>query len=116
MTTIRAIDFVKSGFSAEDALALIPSIDAAKDSGEEFSIDFSGVHYFTTLFFSSALTRLIGELGEVAYACRVHVTNLSDSGAETYKHALDYAIKYFKKAPEEREKDKLIVKDVMEDN
>jgi len=115
MTIIKAVDFIDSGFSAEDADALVPSIDVANESGEEFTVDFSGVQYFTTLFFGSALTRLIGNMGEEIYCRRVHVTNLSESGAETYKHALDYAIEFFKKTPEERENGQAIVREIMED-
>ena len=50
MIVIKAIDFIDSGFSSEDAHAINPSIDEAKDSDEEFVVDFSGVQYFTTLF------------------------------------------------------------------
>ena len=112
---IKVIDFISSGFSAEDAAALIPSIDAAKKANAEFVLDFANVQYFTTLFFSAALTRLIGELGEVEYYRCVKVRNLSESGEETYKHALEYAIEYFKKTPEERENSLSITQSVLED-
>jgi len=115
MITIKAVDFIESGFSEEDAAALAPSINEAKDASGKFVVDFSGVQYFTTLFFSSALTRLVGELGEEEYRRRVHVTNLSESGAETYKHALDYAIEYYKKTPEEREKEKANISAIIEE-
>jgi len=115
MTTIKVVDFISSGFSSEDAIALIPAINEARDAGDEMIIDFFGVQYFTTLFFSSALTRLIGELGEGEYRRRVQVRNLSESGDETYQHALDYAVEYFKKTPEEREKEQAIISATMED-
>ena len=115
MEIIKAADFIDSGFSEDDALLLIPYIDAAKDANIEFVVDFSGVHYFTTLFFSTALTRLVGELREEEYRRRVHVRNLSESGAETYKHALDYAIEFFKKTAEERESTHMNIRKVMED-
>jgi len=115
MKIIKAIELIDSGFSVEDAVALTPFIDAAKDSDEEFTIDFSGVQYFTTLFFSSALTRLIGEMGVEAYCRRVHVENLSESGAETYIHALEYAKEYYLKTPEERERETVSVSMILED-
>jgi predicted naringenin-chalcone synthase len=116
MTIIRAADFIESGFSAEDAQLIIPSIDAVKNADNEaFTLDFSGVQYFTTLFFSSALTRLVGEMGVNAYTSRVHVINLSESGAETYDHALDYAVEYFSKTPEERESEFISIRNLMED-
>jgi len=115
MTTIKVADFIDSGFSAEDADKLAPSINEASSSGSKFIVDFSGVQYFTTLFFSTALTRLIGELGEKEYLHRLQVINLSESGEETYKHALEYAIQYFEKTAAEREANAVDVNAVLED-
>ena len=115
MTTIKANNFISSGFSADDAAKLTPSINQAVDSGTEFAVDFSGVQYFTTLFFSTALTRLIDAFGEDEYRRRLHVTNLSESGQETYNHALDYAIEYFKKTDAERALAQASINAVMED-
>ena len=116
MAIIKASDFISSGYSKEDAEALVPSINSAKTDGSTtIIVDFAGVQYFTTLFFSAALTYLIGELGEEGYQNRVQVTNLSESGEETYKHALDYAIEFFKKTPEERESELEITTITMED-
>jgi len=115
MTTIKVADFIDSGFSAEDAEKLTPSINAACSSGSEFIVDFADVQYFTTLFFSTAITRLVGELGEEEYQRRLRVINLSESGAETYNHALEYAIQYFKKTAAERETTAADVNAIMED-
>ena len=115
MITIRANDFIESGFSADDAKLMARPIDAIKDSDTKIVIDFSDVQYFTTLFFSSALTHLIGILGKEEYMRRLEVTNLSESGEETYRHALDYAIEYYEKTQEERENASEIIDSVMED-
>jgi len=115
MTVIKALDYIESGFSAEDAMLLSPLIDNAKNSDEGFAVDFYGVQYFTTLFFSSALTRLVGEMGIDDYNRRVHVYNLSESGAETYNHALNYAKEYYEKTQEERDRDFRSVSSALED-
>jgi len=116
MMTILAKDYIESGFSAEDAALLTPSIDSAvKETDAKFEIDFKGVQFFTTLFFSNALTRLIGELGKDEYKRRLHVVNLTESGQETYEHALDYAIEFYGKTPEERKKSGEIAELILED-
>ena len=114
MSTIRARDYITSGFSADDATALAPAIDEAKSSDSVFAIDFEGVQFFTTLFFSTALTYLVGTWGPGEYDRRMKIVNLSDSGQETYKHALDYAIRYYEKNSGEREVERRAVLDAME--
>ena len=112
---IRVIDYINSGYSEEDATTLIPVIDKALETDLLVSVDFTGVQYFTTLFFSLSLTRLIGELGEEGYRSRISVENLSDSGKETYEHAFEYAIEYFNKTAREQEKERQIVIESLED-
>jgi len=92
MTIIKAIEFISSGLSEDDARALAPIIYATETFNEEFIVDFSGVQEFTELFFCSALTHLVGELGEGEYQRRLHVINLSDADKETYIAALEYSV------------------------
>lgn len=101
---IKAITLIESGFSDDDATKIRPLIsDSLKRNGEVI-VDFDGVRYFTTLFFSQALTYLVGELGKEMYLSKVKVINLTESGADTYQHAVDYAIEYYAQKPEGRKK------------
>jgi len=50
MTIIKAVDFISSGFSADDADKLTPSIDEANRTGMPFTVDFSGVKHFKRCF------------------------------------------------------------------
>jgi len=54
-------------------------------------------------------------MGEDEYKRRVHVTNLSESGKDTYEHAAEYAVGYFKKSAEEQKITNVDVNSVMED-
>lgn len=107
-TIIKANKYIQDGFSADEAEKLLPEIKKAVLTGEPFEINFEGVQFFTTLFFSTALTYLVGEMGDEEYKNRIHVRNLSESGEETYKHALDYSIEYYKKTSEEQEQERII--------
>ena len=114
MTTIQASNFISSGFSKEEADLLQDAINTAVSAKKPFVIDFNDVNFFTTLFFSAALTRLIGEIGHEEYDRLITVENLSESGTETYNHALEYAIEYYAKPNDEREKERQIINEEME--
>jgi len=114
MITIKAKSFVKDGYSADEAEKLLPEIEKAILAGEPFTVDFEGVQFFTTLFFSTALTYLVGEIGKEEYNRKVHVRNLSESGEETYRHALDYSIEYYQKTPDEQKHEQIITKEEVE--
>ena len=55
------------------------------------------MRFFTTLFFSQAFTYLVGTLGKEVYLEKVLVENLTESGNDTYQHAVDYAVEYYAK-------------------
>jgi len=114
MTTIQANKFIENGFSKEEADLLGYAINTAVSAKEPFVVDFSGVNFFTTLFFSAALTRLIGEIGLKEYSRLIKVENLSESGEETYEHALKYAIEYYAKEPEEQAQERQIINEETE--
>ena len=99
MTEIKANKLISNGFSTDEAEKLSQKIYEAIISGDQVQVDFDGVQYFTTLFFSTALTYWVGEKGSEEYARLITVKNLSESGQETYQHALDYAVEYYKMNP-----------------
>jgi len=111
MNDISVANLITNGFSQADAEKIAPVIKEALSKNEPIELDFSGVQFFTTLFFSTALTYLIGELGKTEYERLITIKNLSESGQETYSHALDYAIKYFNMTSEEREAERAIIND-----
>jgi hypothetical protein len=112
---IKANQYISDGYSAEEAEKLLPKIEDAVKTKEPFEVDFEGVQFFTTLFFSSALTRFVGEVGIEEYNGLIKVSNLSESGKETYAHALDYAVEYYSKTREEQEMVQRITKEETEE-
>ena len=95
--TVKVATIITSGFSFEDAEKITPALLDALREHDEVVVDFDGVKYFTTLFFSQSLTYLVGKMGEDSYRKKIKTINLTESGADTYKHALDYAIDYYAK-------------------
>ena len=108
MTITRVSNYIKEGYSADEAELILPQIKEAVSKGTAFTIDFANIQFFTTLFFSTALTHLVGDMGNEKYGEIVHVINLSESGKETYEYALDYAVKYYAKTSMEREQERII--------
>ena len=52
---IKALDFIKTGFSADDANELDNAIKPLFEQGEKIVVDFDGIKIFTTLFFNNVL-------------------------------------------------------------
>jgi hypothetical protein len=113
--TIKAIDYIDNGFSVEDANKLRPIVEKEVEHGPPVILDFTGVQFFTTLFFGQALTYLIGRMGADEYKRRIIVKNLSDSGQATYEHALTYAEEYYAKSDEERREHDLFIDEAMDE-
>lgn len=47
---IKAIDYIKTGFSISDAEALLTAIQDPISKQDKVTIDFAGITIFTTLF------------------------------------------------------------------
>jgi 5'(3')-deoxyribonucleotidase len=94
-TILKANEYIKNGFSAEDAEKMTIAIQDVLSNSDGVEIDFDGVRFLTAFFFSQSLTYLIGEMGLDEYNKRVSILNLSESGNITYRYAYDYAIKYY---------------------
>lgn len=117
---IRAKDFIENGFSHDDAnklsLEISKAIAATDSTRETIQIDFSGILYYTTLFFNQALTYLVGQWGKDRYLQRIELLNLPESGEGTYDHALQYAIDYYAQAEAERAKQDEIINKIFDES
>ena len=92
---IKAIEYIKTGFSADDALKISAAIDSVLESGEKVVVDFDGITIFTTLFFNNAFTKHVLTMGPDVYKQKFELQNLSELGETTYKHSFDNAVNYF---------------------
>ncbi|MCL2863634.1 MAG: STAS-like domain-containing protein [Methanimicrococcus sp.] len=104
---IIAKEIISSGFSADDAKALLSKIDESLEkrrANESIEIDFSDVKYFTTLFFNMALTCHLESMTTEEYEKTFSLKNLSEVGQLTHKHSFDNAIEYYKLSAEDKKK------------
>lgn len=92
---IRAIDFIKTGFSAADATKLDAVIQPLVQNGENIVVDFKDIAIFTTLFFNNVFAKYILQIGPDDYKQRFELQNLSELGETTYQHSFDNAVNYF---------------------
>ena len=108
---IYAKDYIKTGFSMEDANKLQ---EAIKNSllDEKITIDFSGIKIFTTLFFNNALTKYVMNFGPEKYKEKFEVINLSEIGNVTYQHSLENAMNYYNLSEDGKKSQDSIVSDV----
>lgn len=91
---IKVADYILTAFSIEDAAVLTPIIDAELKAASEIVLDFSGIKFFTTLFFNNAVTKYVLSLGLNEYEKKFDLINLSEVGKSTYKYSLDNAISH----------------------
>lgn len=102
---IKAIDYIENGFSADDANKIIPLIQKALDQGDIAIVDFTGVKYYTTLFFNLAFTKYIGKLDKDKYNERIRPIGLTKAGQSAYDHSYENAVEYFSMSKKERKLD-----------
>ena len=107
---IKANDFIKTGFSIEDANALDDIINSLVKDDKSVIVDFSGITIFTTLFFNNAFAKYIIQLGPNEYKKRFKLENLSELGQITYKHSFDNAINYYNLSKSQRKEQERILK------
>lgn len=99
---IKVSGYTKSGFDTNDVKIMSRVIGdelRTLPDGDVLIFDFSGVKFFTTLFFNSSFTSLLEHMTPEEYERRVRLVNLSDVGQTAYHHSLDYAMRK-KSAPE----------------
>lgn len=99
---IKASNYIKTGFSAEDAEKILLAITPLIESEDVITIDFDGIKFFTTLFFNNALSKFVLELGPEKYIKKFELKNLSEIGKTTYEHSLQNAREYYNLPDEKR--------------
>lgn len=92
---ILAKNFIKTGFTEEDALPIYNAVEKELSDTGKAVIDFSEIRFFTTLFFNNALGKFFMKMGEKSYTDSISVTGLSDVGKVTYNHYLGNARRFF---------------------
>ena len=115
---IKVEKYIKSGFSTEDAEALVPVIDSAlADTPTEcvIELDFSNVKFFTTRFFNMTLARLLDNMTMDEYERKIHILNLSEVGLVAYQHSLENARYQLTMSNEERESRARIFSEIMQE-
>lgn len=92
---IKAIEYIKTGFSADDAAKLNDVIQPLFEQGVKVVVDFTGISIFTTLFFNNVFAKYILKIGPEQYERSFEIQNLSDLGQTTYQHSYDNAVNYY---------------------
>ena len=92
---IKANEYIKTGFSANDAEKLDAIIQPLFAKGQEIIVDFEGINIFTTLFFNNVFAKYITQIGSIDYDKQFKLLNLTELGESTYKHSYDNAVNYY---------------------
>lgn len=82
---VKVKDFIDYGFDSKDSEILLNSIDLS-NLEEDIILDFTGVKYFTTLFFNDLISRLMNS--------KFEIENLSDYGKDLFNRCLDVHVTY----------------------
>lgn len=108
---IRALEFIKTGFSADDATELDKVIKPLFEKGEKIVVDFEGIKIFTTLFFNNVFAKYILKIGPEKYCECFKLENLSELGRTTYQHSFDNAVTYYSLSDTAKKAQNTIVED-----
>ena len=101
--TISAKNHIVTAFSTDDAELINPVINEALAENDDITIDFTDITFFTTLFFSSAVTRFVYELGPENYDRIFNITGLTEIGQAAYSHSLEFAREEYLLTPEQKQ-------------
>ena len=113
---INIIEYSKSGFSIQDAKKIATLIDgelAILPIGDTLVLDFSGVKFYTTLFFNTALSRLLENMSIDEYDKRINVIGLTKVGQDAYEHSLNNAKDYYSMNEDQRKKQDQAIIDIL---
>lgn len=100
---IKANEYIKTAFSANDAENLARAISPVFEAGENVTVDFSEITIFTTLFFNNVFAKYLIEIGPQEYNRKFELVNLSELGETTYQHSYENAVSYYNLSKEDRE-------------
>lgn len=99
---IKAIQFIKTGFSADDAKKLDMTISPLFETKQKIVVDFEGITIFTTLFFNNTFAKYLLQISPQKYDEMFSVINLSELGQATYQHSINNAINYYNLSEQEK--------------
>lgn len=100
---IKASEVIETAFSEEDARRLDAVISQGLAQNEIVEIDFTGIRFFTTLFFNHAICKYVLSLGEAKFDQCFVLQGLTEVGKSTYQHSLENARNFAGLSPQERE-------------
>ncbi|MCL1873388.1 MAG: STAS-like domain-containing protein [Clostridiales bacterium] len=101
--TIHVEDYIETAFSVDDAEIIKKVIEQTIAANDKVVLDFTGITFFTTLFFSSAVTYYVFELGAEKYDQKFQVVGLTKVGQTAYNHSLDFAREESQLTPEQKQ-------------
>lgn len=110
---IQVSSYIQNAFSMDDVNKLLPVIDKTLEMEGTVLLDFSGIKFFTTLFFNNAITNHVLSLGPERYKKMFNLINLSEVGRTTYEHSLDNALSYTKLPSEQKTKAEHIISETL---
>ncbi len=113
---IQVANYTKNGFSIQDANIVASLVDKElADIGDDDTLilDFTGVKFFTTLFFNTSLSRLLENMSEEEYNKKINVVGLTDVGVDAYKHSISNAVDYYSMTEEQRKEHNQTILDIL---
>lgn len=96
-------DIISNALSEKDAKKLNTEIDTALNQNHPpVLINFSGIKFFSSLFFNESVCKYIFKLGIERYSADIQITNLSEVGEATYRRSYENAKDFYQLSPEEK--------------
>lgn len=96
---IKANEFIKTGFSVEDAETLKGKLQPLFEQEKRVVIDFDGIVIYTTLFFNFLFGPYIMKIGPEKFKKKIILINLSQIGLASYQISYQNAAKKWNKTP-----------------
>ncbi len=90
---IQVVDYIKTAFSDDDAKVIRPLIAQELERTGKVVLDFTGIRFFTTLFFNNSIGKYILEYGPDEFSRRIVLNGLSEVGNDTFQHSFENASK-----------------------
>nr|DAQ94556.1 MAG TPA: protein of unknown function DUF4325 [Caudoviricetes sp.] len=111
---IKASDYIKTGFSADDAAKLDTVVKRFVQNDDKVIVDFENITIFTTLFFNNVFSKYILKIGPDAYSQKFELKNLSELGKTTYQHSFNNAVNYYNLSAEKQKQQEIILNNPVE--
>ncbi len=99
---IQVIDYTKTAFSNADAMVISPLIAQELERTGKVVLDFTGIRFFTTLFFNNSVGKYVLEYGPDEFSERIVLKGLSEVGKDTFQHSFENASKLAALSKEKR--------------